>query len=121
GELTLAQGGDGSGPEYPGMPDSAVAAGAVDLYVRVEEMPERILGARQARLENLLDGGGRPAPDLDLVRTRICNILRSRLGHDFSQYKQQTFMRRVQRRMQVTRRTRYDDYIKLLEANREQA
>jgi two-component system CheB/CheR fusion protein len=31
GGLTLAQGGDGFGPEYPGMPDSAVAAGAVDL------------------------------------------------------------------------------------------
>jgi chemotaxis response regulator CheB len=35
GGLTLAQGGDGSGPEYPDMPNSAVAAGAVDLYVRV--------------------------------------------------------------------------------------
>jgi two-component system CheB/CheR fusion protein len=38
GGLTLAQSGEGGGPEYPGMPTSAVAVGAVDLYVRVEEI-----------------------------------------------------------------------------------
>ncbi len=82
------------------MPESAVAAGAVDLYVPVEEMPERILAARQVRLATQADEE-RPALDGDKVRLAICDILRSRLGHDFSQYKHQTFMRRVQRRMQV--------------------
>jgi two-component system, chemotaxis family, CheB/CheR fusion protein len=120
GGLTLAQDGDGSGPEYPGMPASAVAAGAVDLYVRVEDMPARILAARQVRLATLRDGE-QPAPDIGKIRTAICNILRSRLGHDFSQYKQQTFMRRVQRRMQVMRLTQYDDYIRLLESDRDEA
>jgi two-component system, chemotaxis family, CheB/CheR fusion protein len=120
GGLTLAQGADGSGPEYPGMPDSAVAAGAVDLYVRVEDMPDRILAARQARLAGELDSD-EPAPDASNIRVAICDILRSRLGHDFSQYKKQTFMRRVQRRMQVTRVAKYDDYVRLLETDREQA
>jgi two-component system CheB/CheR fusion protein len=120
GGLTLAQGGDGSGPEYPGMPDSAVAAGAVDLYVRVEDMPDRILAARDIRLVTRRDGD-EPETDANKIRTMICDILRSRLGHDFSQYKQQTFIRRVQRRMQVTRVRQYDDYIRLLETDREQA
>jgi two-component system, chemotaxis family, CheB/CheR fusion protein len=119
GGLTLAQGGDGSGPEHPGMPDSAVAAGAVDLYVRVEDMPERILAARELRLA-IQREGQQPMQDGGKVRTAICDVLRSRLGHDFSQYKYQTFMRRVQRRMQVVRLTKYEDYIRLLEADQEQ-
>jgi two-component system, chemotaxis family, CheB/CheR fusion protein len=119
GGLTLAQGADGSGPEYPGMPDSAVAAGAVDLYVRVEDMPERILAARPARLAAQWDGD-EAAPDLGQIRMAICDILRTRFGHDFSQYKPETFLRRVQRRMQVTRLTRYNDFIRLLETDREQ-
>jgi two-component system, chemotaxis family, CheB/CheR fusion protein len=39
GGLTLAQAGDASGPEYRDMPESAVATGAVDLYIPVEDMP----------------------------------------------------------------------------------
>jgi two-component system, chemotaxis family, CheB/CheR fusion protein len=117
GGLTLAQGSNGTAPEYPGMPDSAVATGAVDLHVAVEEMPAHILAARQARLAALRDAGQSP-PDLDRIRPAICDILRSRLGHDFSQYKLQTFMRRVRRRMQVLKLTSYDDYIGRLEADR---
>jgi two-component system CheB/CheR fusion protein len=100
------------------MPDSAVAAGAVDLYVRVEDMPDRILAARHIRLATRRDGD-EAAQDISKIRTAICDVLRSRLGHDFSQYKQQTFIRRVQRRMQVTRVTKYDDYVRLLETDRE--
>ena len=119
GGLTLAQAANGSAPEYPGMPDSAVATGAVDLHVGVEEMPGHILAARQARLASLQEAypTGR---DVDQVRGAICAILRSQLGHDFSQYKQQTFMRRVQRRMQVLRLTGYSDYLAVLEHDREQ-
>ncbi len=119
GGLTLAQGPDGSSPEYSGMPDSAVAAGAVDLLVPVEKMPASILAARAMRQATP------PQPDLsgpgtDAVRLAICEILRSRLGHDFTQYKRQTFMRRVQRRMQVLKLTSFDAYLAMLETDREQ-
>ena len=120
GGLTLAQGSNTTGPEYSGMPDSAVAAGAVDLHVPVEEMPGHILAARKLRLASL-EAGDRPTLAVDKIRSAICGILRSRLGHDFSHYKLQTFMRRVQRRMQVLRLTSYDDYIARLGADRGQA
>ena len=62
-------------------------------------MPDRILAARHVRLASSRTPTN---PDgADKIRMAICDILRSRLGHDFSQYKHQTFMRRVQRRMQV--------------------
>ncbi|MDE2463992.1 MAG: chemotaxis protein CheB, partial [Alphaproteobacteria bacterium] len=42
GGLTMAQGHDGSGPNQSSMPDTAVAAGVVDLVLPVEEMGARL-------------------------------------------------------------------------------
>lgn len=42
---------------------------------------------------------------------RVAAVLRNKTGHDFHGYKQNTFMRRVQRRMQVTQRATVDDYV----------
>jgi two-component system CheB/CheR fusion protein len=120
GGLTLAQGRNGTAPEYSGMPDSAVAAGAVDLLVPVEQMPGHILDAYEARQAALRETG-HPGMDFGRIRLAICEALRSRLGHDFSQYKQQTFMRRVQRRMQVLRVSSYDDFLVRLKTDHEQA
>jgi len=120
GGLTLAQGRNGTAPEYSGMPDSAVAAGAVDLLVPVEKMPEQILAAyagRKAALRNARN----LVVDFGKIQLQICDILRSRLGHDFSQYKQQTFMRRVQRRMLVLRLNSYDEFVLRLKTDHEQA
>ncbi|HEX5005617.1 MAG TPA: CheR family methyltransferase, partial [Hyphomonadaceae bacterium] len=41
--------------------------------------------------------------------------LRRRLGHDFSQYKRSTMLRRIQRRMQVVGATTSEDYLKRLQ------
>lgn len=119
GGLTFAQGSDGSQPEYSGMPASAVAADAVDLLVPVEEMPGHILAACKVRLGTAWVDRD-ISTDSDRSRLAICDLLRSRLGHDFSEYKWQTFMRRVQRRMEVTKLTRLDDYVRLLENDQTQ-
>jgi two-component system CheB/CheR fusion protein len=119
GGLTLAQGVNGSAPEYSGMPDSAVAAGAVDLLVSVEQMPASIIATRAMRSEHP-DQSHQPAGDMEAVRLAICEVIRSGLGHDFLQYKRQTFVRRVERRMQVLRLTSFDEYLARLKADREQ-
>ncbi len=119
GGLTLAQGENGTAPEYAGMPESAVAADAVDLHVPVEQMAGHILAARKVRLA-AARAAAQTTPDVERIRLAICDILRSRLGHDFSQYKQQTFMRRVLRRMQVLRLSTYDDYLDRITNDREQ-
>jgi two-component system CheB/CheR fusion protein len=100
GGLTLAQGTDGSAPQHGGMPDSAIATGAVDIIASVEDMPRHILAAQEVRRLN----AGR-VDDTELIsdteRLVICAILSRELGHDFAGYKDKTFLRRVQRRMQV--------------------
>ena len=55
------------------------------------------------------------------VRLAICGILRARLGHDFSRYKEQSFMRRVRRRMQVLGLAGLDQYVERLKRDRDQA
>lgn len=101
GGLTLAQAGFDE-TALLGMPSSAAATGLVDEVVPVESMPARLLAYEQ----HLSDIGDRKAPDgtrLDAAEhlTKICALLRARLGHDFSAYKEKTVVRRIQRRMQV--------------------
>ena len=103
GGLTIAQGaGDGqSGVQYyDGMPAGAIATGAVDLVSKAQDMPGhlvRLLGARLAAPAHADDS----AAETDALRLRICGVLRARIGHDFANYKETTFLRRVHRRMQV--------------------
>lgn len=107
GGLTLAQGTDGSAPRYPDMPASAVAGGTVDLLLPIEDMPTRLeeFARGLAALEGTSEDGRRAeeAEQRRTVKEAICAVLRDRTGHDFSGYKDGTFFRRVQRRIQVLR------------------
>ncbi len=53
-------------------------------------------------------------------RLKICEILRAQLGHDFSGYRDKTFLRRVRRRMQVVNVVTLDEYVNRLQADREE-
>jgi two-component system CheB/CheR fusion protein len=116
GGLTMAQVGDGYGPHHADMPDSAITAGFIDFAIPVEEMGGKIAGfAETASLPEApafsADDQARPQDDM---LPDIYAILRNQIGHDFSGYKAKTFMRRVQRRMQVTQLRTLDAYVELL-------
>ena len=97
---TPGAGTQGTEPMHAGMPDSAVATGAVDLVVPVEAMPGHIVAVQQAR--SAAHGqADLPEAERDQARLQICAALHRQVGHDFSQYKEKTFLRRVQRRMHV--------------------
>ncbi len=118
GGLTLAQGTDGSAPQYAEMPAGAIATGAVDLVVPVEEMPLHLMrlklnGAAVAKEEK--DGN-----QLDAMRLEICGILRAALGHDFSGYRPATFIRRVERRMRVLSVASLPAYVKRLKCDHDE-
>lgn len=102
GGLTLAQGTDGSAPQYGEMPAGAIATGAVDLIVPVEQMPDHLLRLQSNGTATQVQK--KDSNQLEGTRLAICTILRASLGHDFSGYRPQTFMRRVERRMQIPKR-----------------
>ena len=103
GGLTLAQA-EFDSTAMSGMPHSAAATGLVDYIVPVEDMP----GVLTDYLQHLIKVAGRKDEDGNRRDTAehllaISALLRARTGHDFSQYKQSTLIRRIQRRMQVLR------------------
>jgi two-component system, chemotaxis family, CheB/CheR fusion protein len=85
-----------------GMPSSAAATGLVDRVASVESLPARLL-EHQAHLAKVEEAKGADGAREDVrdSLTAITAVLRKRLKHDFSGYKQNTLIRRVQRRMQV--------------------
>ncbi len=118
GGLTLAQGTDGSAPQYGEMPAGAIATGAVDLVVPVQEMPGHLMRLQPidiASTDQKKDGS-----QFEAMRLEICSILRAALGHDFSGYRPQTFMRRVERRMQVLSVASLQDYVGRLKSDHDE-
>jgi two-component system CheB/CheR fusion protein len=97
GGLIIAQDPEEAG--YGGMPRSAVQTGAVDLILRVADIPAALAqhGDRQAVAQTeLAPEAGELSPDWLPV---IIELLRTRTVHDFSLYKPGTLQRRIERRM----------------------
>ena len=89
------------------MPESAISAGVVDLALPAEEMGAAAGRVRPRPVHARRPGGDglerdRRRPRARRRAARDLPILRNQVGHDFGGYKTKTFLRRVQRRMQVT-------------------
>ncbi len=102
---------------YNGMPDSAIATGLADYILPPGKMPEQLISFTQHSF------GGQHLPVTDHVPSitdsfeKVFILLRSKTGHDFSQYKKNTVLRRIQRRMVVTQINSVDDYNRYLQSN----
>ena len=101
GGFTLAQA-EYDSHAMPGMPQSAASTGQVDDVLAVEAMPARLIAyCKHLRgVAGNKDGEGTRQDAVSHLAT-IMGALRARSGHDFSQYKEKTLVRRLQRRMQV--------------------
>ncbi|MBV9209018.1 MAG: histidine kinase, partial [Acidobacteria bacterium] len=88
--------------EYSDMPRHSLATGLVDYALPVAEIPAQIIAYReQLKLVRVPDQPLEPT-DVELSALRdIFTQLRVRTGHDFSNYKRPTVMRRIARRISV--------------------
>ncbi len=103
--------------EYPEMPRSAINSGLVNLVLSVAEMPDKLCGLRDSaqRIQLPLEQEEPLPQTVDEVTLReILTLLRQRTGHDFSQYKRPTLMRRIGRRMQVHEVSELAGYLNFL-------
>jgi two-component system CheB/CheR fusion protein len=115
GGITLAQVANGYGPQHSDMPDSAIATGFVDFAVAAAEMG-KLLVEFARNPQPIIDRAG-PADTGEAPNAavqEIYRLLRNQVGHDFGGYKPSTFLRRVQRRMQVRQLATIDAYVELL-------
>ena len=102
--------------EYDGMPRSAIATGLVDYELPPAEMAAQVI----SYVEHAFGKPPRPA-SIPQTKTendlkKIFVLLRNQSGHDFSQYKTSTVLRRIDRRMAVHQIDALERYIKFLQA-----
>jgi two-component system CheB/CheR fusion protein len=103
--------------EYDGMPRSAIATGLVDFVLPPAEMPAQLIAYAAHAFVKTPRPISFPAPTAEGALKKIFILLRAQTGHDFSQYKQNTIIRRVERRMAVHQIERLDGYVRYLQQN----
>ena len=103
--------------EFKSMPEAAIAAGAVDFILPLDEIAQVICG---------LVGGGpvMTQPDngqeTDSGLEDLLVFIRDSRGFDFTGYKRSTVSRRIRKRMHEAGATDYTDYRDLLESSAEE-
>jgi two-component system CheB/CheR fusion protein len=101
--------------EYPSMPRASIATDVADFILPVQVLAERLVELIKLKEK------GYSGPGREEVLRRILAHLRVRTGHDFTRYKKSTIGRRVQRRMQLARKERLEDYFAYLRDNAPEA
>lgn len=109
GGLVVAQSPDSC--EFDGMPRSVIASGVVDFELPPAEMVPHLV-AYVLRAFRVALGSGSDAAERPLKK--IFEYLRAQTGHDFSQYKPKTTLRRIDRRMAVHQLDSLESYAKYL-------
>jgi two-component system CheB/CheR fusion protein len=106
--------------EFDGMPRSAIATGLVDYVLPPSEMPARLI-AYASQIFKRRHRQPNPSPThAQDVLAKICVLLRAHTSHDFSQYKENTIIRRVERRMALHQLENTSDYLRYLQNNAEE-
>ncbi len=113
GGMVMAQ--NPASTEYDGMPRSAIATGLVDFELPPAEMPAQLI-AFAAHAFGHPPRAAAPTPKAENALNKIFVLLRSQVGHDFSQYKPSTIQRRIERRMAVHQIETIDGYVKFMQA-----
>jgi two-component system CheB/CheR fusion protein len=104
---------------HPAMPRSVIAAGAADLALPAEGLAEKIADLATRVCSSSSQGCHTAILDEDLAA--VFALVKARTGHDFSSYKRNTVIRRIERRMAVSAVTDIRQYIALLETNEQEA
>ena len=104
--------------EYDDMPRNSIATGLADYILPAAEMPGKIISYRDnlAKVEISVEPESRPAEDDQALR-EIFTHLRVRTGHDFTNYKRASVLRRIERRINVHELKNLTEYSKFLREN----
>jgi two-component system, chemotaxis family, CheB/CheR fusion protein len=109
--LTLVQ--DPATAEFDGMPASAIHARAADFVLSPAAMPARLLAYGKG-LDSLARLDAAPESASDEIQ-RILAVMHRDGGHDFSEYKRGTLIRRIERRMHLHSIDGLEEYARYLE------
>ena len=116
GGTTIVQSEDSA--EFNGMPHNAIATNQIDFILPPEDIAIKLAQIaghpRQQNAPLIIPISLTEGPDQDLIVAQIFSLLKSRIGIDFTNYKQSTIRRRLKRRMKLHQIYRLEDYVKFL-------
>ncbi len=101
--------------EYDGMPRSAINTGLVDFELPPAEMPAQLIAYAAHAFGKAPMNSEVHEPRAENALKKIFILMRAQTGHDFSQYKPSTILRRIERRMAVHQIEAVDGYVKYLQ------
>ncbi|TVQ93986.1 MAG: PAS domain S-box protein [Bacteroidetes bacterium] len=112
GGMVMAQ--DDTSAKFDGMPKSAIATGLVDYVIPAERMPKELL----KYVEHPLSNADEEEKDLSIFENSLAKIMaliREKVGVDFSYYKPNTIIRRLERRISINQIESFEAYISFLQ------
>ncbi len=116
GGMVIAQ--DDQSAKFDGMPRSTISTGMVDYILTPGEMPEALLNyvehpfiQKTEKIENQI------TQDEDYL-SKIIMIIRDVTGVDFSNYKETTIIRRIEKRISINRYDSIEDYVSFIASNK---
>ncbi|MFO8084190.1 MAG: CheR family methyltransferase, partial [Desulfobacterales bacterium] len=119
GGVTLAETKNSAG--HFGMPQSAIETGMVDFILEPARMPGRLIDyfEHPVTLQDPAEvaRGVKDGKQIPKSLHQIIQLLAKNTGHDFFHYKKNTLIRRIERRMSVTRSKTAAEYLDYLRRN----
>jgi len=115
GGITLAQ--EPSSAKFDGMPSNAIAGGSVDFVLTPEDIAKKLVSLANHPYLNhrhAVESHEEIAPLRDSDLTPIFTVLRAATGIDFTYYKHNTILRRIERRMALHGIESFKDYSRKL-------
>jgi two-component system CheB/CheR fusion protein len=111
GGITFAQ---NESAKFDGMPRNAVAAGVVDFVLPPDEIARELAAIARHPYRT---GGAVPGFQETHAFQKILGLLKTAVGVDFSQYKPNTLLRRMERRIVLQKAGDPDHYFRILQQN----
>ena len=115
GGLVIVQ--DPNTAKYDGMPRSAIGTDMVDYVLPAEKIPEMLLKFTRHPQTKLLKKPESPPDKFPDAMQKIFILIRNQTGHDFSHYKPNTIIRRLEKRMTLHQIENVSNYVTYLRDN----
>lgn len=112
---------DEESAKFDGMPRSAIATGMVDYILPPDSMPETL--TKYIKHPYIVQDKVKAARDLtsDEALLRILRVIRDRVGVDFTYYKPNTILRRLEKRLGINQIESFKEYLEFLEHSPKEA
>ncbi len=105
---------DDRSAKFDGMPRSSIATGIVDYVLPATKMPQELVNfIKHPYIKDSVKFEHVISKDEDLL-TKVIKLIKDRVGVDFSTYKPNTIIRRLEKRISINQITKFDDYVNFM-------